>query len=220
MSISYPILRDRVSPARLAPYAAATGAIDDSTVALYEWNMAMSTAMFQDLGAFEILLRNAMDLSLRAKYQPTAAAAPWYSQVPLTDRAKETLALAMDRAAGNSGVAPIQDKVVAELTFGFWRYLLGSRYQASVWPCVLRYSFTNVQPGEKVQRKAVEDIVLSLYLLRNRIAHHEPIFDRDLIKSHGQLLSMAGWICPVTSAWILERSQVPIVMAEKPLVSS
>jgi hypothetical protein len=132
--------------------------------------MAMSTAMFQDLGAFEILLRNAMDLSLRARYQPTAAAAPWYSQVSLSDRAKETLAVAMDRAAGSSAGAPSQDKVVAELTFGFWRYLLGSRYQASVWPCVLRYSFTNVQPGGKVQRKAVEDVVLSLYLLRNRIA--------------------------------------------------
>ncbi|WP_420612529.1 hypothetical protein [Candidatus Spongiisocius sp.] len=34
-----------------------------------------------------------------------------------------------------------------------------------------------------------------LHFLRNRIAHHEPIYRRNLARDYRQLLEVVGWIC-------------------------
>jgi hypothetical protein len=74
--------------------------------------------------------------------------------------------------------------------------LLAGRYERSLWfPC-LRHAF----PGIRGR---------SLHLLRNRIAHHEPVYNRQLGKLHDQALTLAGWVCPITRQWIAERSRVP-----------
>ena len=215
MSIPYPTLKVRMSAARLAPYEAATAGVgDQSTVTLYEWNMSVSTALFQDLSAFEVLFRNAVDQSLRSKYQATSAAPPWWDQIGLHDTAKESLAKAIDRVAGAGGGFD-QDKVVSELTFGFWRYLLLIKYQPNVWPFIRR-ALAHVPAGRKIDRRDVEEAVDNLWYLRNRIAHHEPIFSRDLERDHRYLLGLSKWICPETSEWISDRSQFPAAMAQKP----
>jgi hypothetical protein len=55
--------------------------------------------------------------------------------------------------------------------------------------------------------------VRELHLLRNRIAHHEPIYNRPLGRLHELALSTAGWVCPVTRQWVSERSRVPALLA-------
>ena len=67
-----------------------------------------------------------------------------------------------------------------------------------------------------VNRHGVESRVDQLYYLRNRVAHHEPIFTRDLVRDHGFLLEVAGWICIDTRDWIADRSSVPAVLAARP----
>ena len=42
--------------------------------------------------------------------------------------------------------------------------------------------------------------------LRNRIAHHEPIFARDLVGDYTAILEIIGFRCIATAAW-LNRSQ-------------
>jgi hypothetical protein len=61
-------------------------------------------------------------------------------------------------------------------------------------------------------RQDVHAAVRDLHLLRNRIAHHEPIHNRPL----SQLLTVAGWICPTTCAWIGTRSQMPALLKQRP----
>lgn len=51
-----------------------------------------------------------------------------------------------------------------------------------------------------------------LHVLRNRIAHHEPIHNRPLIELHELALTTAGWVCPVTRQWIADRSRVPALL--------
>jgi len=58
----------------------------------------------------------------------------------------------------------------------------------------------------------------SLHLLRNRIAHHEPIYNRPLANLHEQALTVAGWVCPVTRQWMADRSRVPALLSA-PLVA-
>lgn len=216
MSITYPTLRVRMSAARLAPYEAATGACDHTTVALYEWNLSVSAALFHDLSAFEVLFRNAVDLSLRTKYQQTETAPPWWDQVALHEKAKKTLAKAIDRVGGRDGGVD-QDKVVAELTFGFWRYLLLPKYQPNVWPFISR-ALSHAPTTSPLMRVDVEKAVDNLWYLRNRIAHHEPIFSRDLARDYRYLVGLSDRICPETSDWIRHRSQFLAVMELRPRI--
>jgi hypothetical protein len=217
-SDTYTTLKSRFSAARLAQYEAATR--DNShALALYDWNMSASAALFEDIGAFEILLRNAIDLRLRDRYQAIAAASPWYHQAPLQDRAADDVAAAIDKVTHKGRDPEDQDKVVAELSFGFWRYLLSSRYHTTLWPTMLPAFSHRPSGAAAARRQDIEVKVQSLYVLRNRIAHHEPIFKRDLDRDHRGLVAVAGLICPRTQAWIVGRSRVRAALSSKPPVT-
>ena len=47
--------------------------------------------------------------------------------------------------------------------------------------------------------------------LRNRIAHHEPIFARRLLEDHQRILDVTGWFSPPARTWIERHSRVPLL---------
>lgn len=51
---------------------------------------------------------------------------------------------------------------------------------------------------------------------RNRMAHHEPMFNRPVAELRATALTVAGWICPVTQAWIESQCRVPQLLANVP----
>lgn len=53
---------------------------------------------------------------------------------------------------------------------------------------------------------------VSLRMLRNRIAHHEPIFGQRLRANHQRILQVTGWISPVTRVWIEHHSRIPTLL--------
>jgi hypothetical protein len=65
-------------------------------------------------------------------------------------------------------------------------------------------------------RRDVHDAIRDLHVLRNRIAHHEPIHNRPLEMLHEQALTVAEWVCPVTRRWIAARSRVPALLLVVP----
>jgi hypothetical protein len=54
-----------------------------------------------------------------------------------------------------------------------------------------------------------------LRTLRNRIAHHEPIFTRHLAADFRSILEVSGWICTKTADWIRHHSRVEEILACK-----
>ena len=79
-------------------------------------------------------------------------------------------------------------RVVAELPLGFWRFLLTSHYERSLWLTCLREAFPGIQG--RGMRRDVHDAIRDLHVLRNRIAHHEPIHNRPLEALHDQALTV------------------------------
>jgi len=209
---SYALLRQRLSGERLAPYEQVTAGVDQAQ-ALYEWNMAISGALFETVGAFEVVLRNALHDQLRAHYAIRHGATPWYRAAPLDVKGKEDVEKAVDRATSKGRTAELEGKVVAELTLGFWRYLFSRKYQASIWPFI-KPVFLNLPAS--ADRQTVESHVQRVHFLRNRIAHHEPIHRRRLADDYGGLLEVVGWICGETRYWIAGISRVPAVLAARP----
>ncbi|XVQ83855.1 hypothetical protein ACQP2K_34245 [Microbispora siamensis] len=102
--------------------------------------------------------------------------------------------------------------MVAELSFGFWVGLLGrgghNRYEMRLWWPALRYAF----PGYNGPRRALHQDLDHLRTLRNRIAHHEPVFRRHLAADAATVERVVRYICPVTAEWLREHSRLEEVL--------
>ncbi len=62
----------------------------------------------------------------------------------------------------------MRGKVVAELSFGFWRYLVASRYLTALWIPGGHLAFPNGPPDLRVRRREVETRLHNLMIVRNR----------------------------------------------------
>ncbi len=89
-------------------------------------------------------------------------------------------------------------RVVVELNFGFWKFLVAKRYEATLWTGHLRRAFPNLQPQN---RATVYRALDELHTLRNRIARHEPIHTRDLKADAVTIYRPLDWIDNDVRAW-------------------
>lgn len=213
------LLERRLSVERLAPYRAECAGDLNRAIALYEWNSDLAAAFWRTLGQVEIALRNAMHSTLADWAANTHGRVDWYADPAriLTGAARADISAATRRATrartpdtksktGNPG------RIVAELSFGFWRYLLAAKYDRTLWRMCLHQAF----PGSSGSRREVHDAVARLHELRNRIAHHEPIHNRPLPRMHDEALRVVNWICPDTRGWIESGCRVPDLLGHRP----
>jgi len=205
-----------LSAGRFDQYVAAAGST--ATAAdLYAWNARAAGALHETLGAFEVVLRNALDHQLTAYHRIVLAGdGHWYADRSMPWRSEKLIkhiARARARASGDGKHPEIHGKVIAELTFGFWRYMLAAPYQTTLWAPALRRAFPHL--GSQ-KRDAVYPSIDRLHVLRNRVAHHEPIHALNLTARHGELLQVATWIDPAAAAWIGQTSRVLTVLTARP----
>ncbi|MDQ1658055.1 MAG: hypothetical protein QOD41_3138 [Cryptosporangiaceae bacterium] len=203
----------RISADRLAPYRATVGGDLSRALALYAWNRDVSAAFAGTLGDLEVMMRNSMHEALAAWSAAKFGQPRWYLDPGhfLEAQAQADIAKARQRAT-SGGRAETPGRVVAELGFGFWRFLLASRYDRTFWVPGLRHAF----PHHRGLRRTVHDTVKDLHLLRNRIAHLEPIHNRPLTTLHTASMTVAGWICPVGRRWLDEHCGVQRLLACRP----
>lgn len=216
MSIYSPVRSDLVrllSQPRLAQYKTAVGGKLEAALKLYAWNLQVSGAFFESIHYVEVALRNVMDEALAswAAALPGAGAIPWYRspQVPLTPPTRGAVAVAVARATAG-GRQEVPGRVVAELTFGFWWSLTAADYNRRLWEPCLRLAFP------AARRARLHASLEAVKVLRNRIAHHEPIHGRDLVVDYHQLLDTAAHVSPRLPWWIDTTSRVPAMLDQRP----
>lgn len=215
-------LEQRLSSERLRPYRTEVGGDLQRALQLYEWNAAISAAFFELLGHFEVVLRNSLHDQLRIWHAAKGRGGQWYDDPAhlLDQRGGADIAKVRRTLADNSQVET-PGKVVAELGFGFWRFLLDKRYQATLWAPCLQHAFPYLSPR---RLKMVSTPVASLHWLRNRIAHHEPVHrvsrgdqrSVSLADGHSAVLQVAGFMDPGIAAWLSVLSRVPTMLASRP----
>jgi len=205
-SITADELRRLMSPERLGSYEQYMGT-PDGAVELYEWNLAISAAMFETLGAMEVILRNAFHRELAARHLERGR---W-----LDGKGRQDIATARERATGWGKQPELEGKVLAELSFGFWRYLVAKRYQTTAWPA-LQNTFVLHPAAPSAPRAEIEDRMQRIHVLRNRIAHHEPVFRRNLNHDYADMLTLVTWISTEGTAWVESLSRVPALIAARP----
>ena len=186
-----------LNKARFATYLSAANQDEDGALALYSLNTRVSAELYAWLGFFEVALRNALIRSLTPdhvaqEFDPLLAI--W---ADLTPPARANYLNAKQRLL-NQGKTVTVNGILTELPFSFWRYLTSSRYQNSLWSSYLRFAFPGLWPQKRI---AVYDGIEHAVLLRNRIAHHEPIFNRHLGQDLAKIQQIIGWISPEALAW-------------------
>lgn len=221
MSISEPedsaLLRRYLSADRFGTYLRECNGAEAAALALYGWNVRLAGELMVVTGMVEVLIRNAMDEQL-VVWAASRQSVEWWHAAPLDDRAKSDVAKAMKRATwGRATPRPVpHGKVVAELSFGFWRFLASRRYLTTLWIPALNQAFPHGATDSRRRRQAVEQHLQQLTFVRNRAAHHEPLFHRDLARDHALAVEVITWIDPRLAAWLEASSQLPDLLARRP----
>ncbi len=204
-----------VSEARFRSFLAACGRDHDVAVALYRWNAEVSGSLLEVMHHVEVLLRNAIDRQFPAT-PPNERISICLPSVWLTDpaivedRGRERVNDAIERLTHNES-RETRDRVVAALSFGFWGALFTGRYD-DLWRTHLYRAF----PNGDGRRKQVNSLVQRIGRVRNRVAHHEAIFDFKLEEEHDRLLNLAGLIDDEAREFVSELSRVPAVVLNDP----
>ncbi len=213
-------LESTLSAERLGTYVSAVRGQDkEQALRLYAWNVALGSAFYGMLQGLEVTLRNAMHGRLAAAYGPE-----WYDnpRVGLDDGGTRRIDNVKIRL-GHTGRGPVSPgQVVAGLSFGFWVSLLGpggqiaaldrrANYEMSLWRPALRGAFPHARPLRRRQAHAVLD---RLRILRNRIAHHEPIINRRHEHDYRLILEVTGWMSPTVCEWLEHHNRVREVLDE------
>jgi hypothetical protein len=205
------LINQALSAPRMATYERAVVAEADylpvAALELYDWNAQVSGAFMAPLHICEVVMRNAVSDALTSVYgalwpwSPVFEAslpAPPFGYNPRRD-------LQRNRAAH-----PTTGKVIPELKFVFWQKMFTSRHDGRVWSPHLMQVLPNLDRTKTVAqlRGEIYHDLEHVRLLRNRIAHHEPIFKRPLRDDLYKVTDLVRFRCATTATWMMDAQWV------------
>lgn len=204
----------------------------DPTLALelYAWNVDLSASLFRDFSYLEVALRNSCDRALFRRGRQIAQGADWLKSeqnarlvLPTQPRTQATvrkLVETLDDARTYSGFGGNpslpRGKILAEVSFGFWKYLFTHEMRKELWEGCLDIEFKYVDKKKSVDAEQLHRELEKLATVRNRIAHQESIFDKSPQQDHDALLHVAGLLGQDVNTFIRKHSTVREVMAKRP----
>lgn len=203
-----------LSERRMETYIAAADGDLDNAFELYVWNIELAAALQGATAMVEVVVRNAIDRTLTA-WTIGKRRGDWFDLGMLDEHAKADIATARARVRRNGGTID-HDRVVAELSFGFWRFLTTRRYHASLWVPVLHKAFPQGDPDLRVRQREVARLLGNMTFIRNRAAHLEPMFRRNVERDVAEARLLMGWVDPQALAWFNDTLKLDGALAAKP----
>jgi hypothetical protein len=187
-----------LSKKRLSIYYNLFPTSKEKAIEYYKLNTQISESLYPLLSNLEIALRNAIHNSFTIHFK----SADWFlqfNQPPLLD---QTNIAKRKILAANKLLTT--DKVVAELTFGFWTALFNKQYAKDLWK-PLMYAFPLLHTINK-RRDKISYKLNQIRKFRNRIFHYEPICNdlNALFTNHHNILEILNWINSDFVSWASE----------------
>lgn len=209
------------SAIRLSHYLDECGGDRAHAGRLYEWNVAVSAAIWESFAYLEVAFRNALNNRLQDIHDEKGRTGHWIFDEACelgrdpTDAHRHRYPfrdvwVAQRHVVGN-GKALTVDQILSELPFGFWHQMVSKR-QLFLWPDLAR-----AFPGTSNRaQETVSEPVGRLRILRNRIGHHHRIWSSDIVARYADIQTVAGYLDADLREWIHIRSRVIGLLAERP----
>lgn len=191
-----------LSAPRFATYLQRSENNREDALQLYLWNLKISAALMVPLHIVEVTLRNAVVEAIESVHGGTW---PWSAGFlrSLPNPTPPNYSPQRDlNVLGSKHTT--SGKIIADLKFVFWERMLTKRHDGRIW----NEHFATVFPNAPTNRQAstlrneVYSHVNEVRELRNRIAHHEPIFSRDLRADLGRMDTIVRWRNNETADWM------------------
>ena len=185
----YSEIESSFTSSRLSVYKQ-DGADDTTCLARYLYNIEVCKSLYSSLNIFEVTFRNSIDKVLCT----VAGADNWYDILTLDSTSMKNINDAKHKIQ-KKGKPVTHDRIVSELTFGFWTSLLTPRYsQASFQSKIIKTCFRSV-PAAQRNIKYLQTRFDRIRVLRNRVSHHERIIHwKNLSDQHDELLKSIKWL--------------------------
>ncbi len=182
---------------------------------LYSWNALLSGALLMPLHICEVVTRNAISEGLELQYGDKW---PWSKgfERSLPDPPggfslrKELISARHNRQTVG--------EVISDLNFHFWQNMFTGRHDDRLWSPYLRQVFPHLDKTKTTAllRSEIYQNLFEIRRLRNRIAHHEPIFARNLMADFERIGDMISIRCPLTAQWMIDHQLAVDLIQSRP----
>ena len=165
-----------ITPVRLGAYG-----VEDNSMLLdkYVYNLKLSEAFYPALSLLEITLRNRICNAIEKLICKDWLIQELNKQNILADKEYQKLLESANKIK-KTGKNITNDRLISEMTFGFWIHLFTKSYRPKLWD--KKGFFETVFPnyannGELRKIAPIQNDLLAILRLRNRIFHHEIIIN-------------------------------------------
>lgn len=211
-------VKHALSPDRLRTYerAASRNSSHTEPLALYLWNARVSSAFLIPLHICEVVTRNAVAEALAHAHGPRW---PWVQgfrdSLPNPTGGHNPRRELCRVAAGHHHAAA---EVIPHLSFVFWQKMFTQRFDTRLWSrCLGRVlPEANPQTPFHVVRASMHHDLEQIRRLRNRIAHHEPVFARALADDLHAIGRVVRLRCSHTADWMTGHEAVTTLLRQRP----
>ena len=177
-------LEKLLSQTRLATYYQLFPNDKQKAIEYYQLNTQIAESLYPLLSNLEIVLRNAIHNSFSIHFKNTN----WYAQVTYPELQNQ-VNIAKSKITASKNQITI-DKLVSELTLGFWTSLFNKNYAKDYWK-PLMYAFPLLNNQQK-HRNVIAFKLNNIRKFRNRIFHYEPVCNdlAALEKNHTNIMGI------------------------------
>ncbi len=174
---------------------------------LYFWNSRLSGAFWFPLEICEYVTKSAVVKALNNTYGET-----WFShkgfektfKTPKNHKKSKSLEVLEKiineikeknpKITQNQEIEP--EKIITNLTLGFWCHMFAPHTLGFIWNSQLKIVLPNMDFDNLSMEQCIKKIYHELNeirILRNKIAHHEHIIDRNLTQDYQNIITMIGF---------------------------
>lgn len=155
----------------------------------------------------EVATRNAIDQAPFGWHEEKQPGSDWFDLDFLDKRAQQDVTKPRQRVRRLSA-GETHPKVLAELPFGFWQFLTSKRYLTSLWIPALQHAFPYGPKDIRTRQKQVTDLLGDVTFTRNRAAHGEAVFQRNLTRDFACAHTLHKWIYPNATVWLQKSAAI------------
>jgi len=221
-----PWVEDWLSVPRFGRYLSECGGNRQRALEMYEWNLQLGHALLRDVAHFEVALRNAYDREMCSRWtMPKHWLLDTTSPVrqPLLRRVhghsidvNQRNRVAIDDALRLLGASASPDRIVAELSFGFWTHMTDAMHEQSVWIPYLRHVWPRGTARGRISQQ-----IARINTARNRAAHYEPLFeiagdDKFVLHIRDDVIALITSLSSDLADYVERTSSVAHVLNQRP----